>query len=119
MITAYCFKKVYDKKRFEQYVRNCDYSFFERLIFKPFYINKRVYNDFDLNKVELVCPSCKGQVLPINNYEFVNNTFKNAGQCSICKRKYWVSIRAKQTYDEIVVAKRLVAINKKRAKHIV
>lgn len=118
MITAYCFRKVYDKNKFDQYVKECDYNFFERLIFKPFFISKKSYKDFNINSVQLICPSCKGQVVPINNYDFVNNTFKNAGQCAKCNKKYWVSVRAKQTYDEIVVSKRLVAINKKRAKYI-
>ena len=39
--------------------------------------------------------------------------------CEKCGKKFWTYIRAKQTYDDIVVSTRAVQINKKRAKHLV
>ncbi len=118
MITALCFKKVYDEKRFNQFIHCCDTSYFEKLIFKPYFICEKVYKDFDVDKTELECPVCKGKILPINEYQFANNTFKNAGECQKCKKKFWIFIRAKQNYDSISVSKRVVSINKRRAKSI-
>ena len=92
-VTAYCLKKVFDKDKFSKFIVKCDAGFFERLVFKSYFINKPVYGDFDVNKVELKCPACSGSVSPFGKYEFNNN-------------------------DELIVTQRLVAINKKRARFI-
>ncbi len=120
-VAAYCFKKVFDKNIFKNYISKCDTAFFEKLIFKPYYIQKPVYNEFDVDKVIIHCPDCTGTINTLIPYDFSNNnnTFKSAGQCTKCKRKYWIFIRAKQNYDNISVSQRAVLINKKRAKYIV
>ncbi len=117
-VTAYCLKKVFDKDKFKDFIVECDIRFFEKLVFKPFFINKPVYGNFEVDKVELLCPICNGIVTPFGKYEFNNNTFKNSGICNACGKKFWVFVRAKQTYDDLIVTQRLVAINKKRAKFI-
>ncbi len=118
-VTAYCFKKVFDKERFDEYIRVCDQSFFERLVFKPYYIRSLNSEYFDINKEKLVCPDCFGNVKPINEFIIENGCFKNAGKCEKCNKKFWVFVRAKKTYDSVLVSKRLVRINKRRAKKII
>ncbi len=117
-VTAYCFKKVFDRERFEECIVNCDKAFFERLVFKPYYIRTINNNLFDIYAVKLSCPECSGSVKVLRDYAVENGAFKNAGQCKECKKKFWVFVRAKKTYDDIVIYKRLVSINKKRAKKI-
>ena len=119
MITAYCFEKVYDADILQNFIHTCDISFFERLIFKPFYIKEAQYSTFNLDETKIICPVCKGKIKPVKKYEFTNNTFRGAGICEKCGKKFWTYIRAKQTYDDIVVSTRAVQINKKRAKHLV
>lgn len=67
MITALCFKKVYDHDKLAKYIHTCDISFFERLVFKPYYIRETEYEDFKLNDVKIICPICGGIVAPIKN----------------------------------------------------
>lgn len=117
-VTAYCFKKVYDKKIFADYIHSCDKAYFERLVFKPYYIKEPVYKSFNINNVELICENCHGKIVPAFDFEFRNNSFRSAGQCEKCNRKFWIYIRAKQTYDEIAVSTRIMPMSKKRAKHI-
>lgn len=117
-ITAYCFKKVFDAEKFSGFVYTCSPDYFERLIYKPFFISRKRYGDFDISKVELICPICGGKVHALNEYEFANNTFKNVGKCTACNRKFWVNVRAKQNFDHISVSQRLVKINKRKATHI-
>lgn len=114
---AYCFKKVFNKKKFEGFVHNCDKAFFERLVYKPYHLSPddKIFNIYD---VKLECPKCGGNIKVLKKYDYVNKAFRSAGQCTECRKKYWIFVRAKKNYDNISVSKRLVEMNKKRAKHI-
>ncbi len=118
-VTAGCLRKVFDEERFAEYIHTCDTRFFERLVFKPYFIRNLNSKYFDVNKVELECPECGGVIKVINDYEIENGAFKSAGKCRKCRKKFWIFIRAKKTYDSVVVSKRLVRINKRRAKKII
>jgi inhibitor of KinA sporulation pathway (predicted exonuclease) len=114
---AYCFKKVFDKDKFSNFVNICDNSFFERLVFKPYHLSPKD-REFNIKDVQLICPECSGNIKVLKEYDYVNKAFRSAGQCENCKKKFWIFVRAKKTYDDIIVSNRLVEINKKRAKHI-
>lgn len=118
-VTACCLKKVFDKKKFEKFVTDCDVAFFERLVFKNYFLTDKDKSLYNVNNESLVCPVCSGTVEPIRYYDFANNSFKSVGQCKKCRKKFWLFIRAKKTYDGILVSKRLIPVNKKRAKHLV
>ena len=117
-VTAYCLKKVFDKDKFSAFVNECDTAFFERLVFKDYFLNFSHKDRFDINSVEIRCPNCSGEVTPLQEYEYNNNAFKTAGKCTKCNKKFWVFIRAKQTYDDIIVTKHFAPINKRRASRI-
>lgn len=117
-ITAYCFKKVFDSEKFKGFVYECSPEYFERLIYKPFFISKRKYGDFDIENVNLVCPKCGNKIVTIKEYDFVNNTFKNVGKCTKCGKKFWVNVRAKQNFDNISISQRLIEISKRKAAKI-
>lgn len=114
---AYCFKKVFNKEKFDGFVHNCDKAFFERLVYKPYHLSPddKIFNIYD---VKLECPKCGGNIKVLKKYDYVNKAFRSAGQCTECRKKYWIFVRAKKNYDNISVSKRLVEMNKKRAKHI-
>ncbi len=115
-VTALCFKKVFDSSLFEQYVSPCSREFFERLVFKPFFIDKPKFEDFCLYEIPFVCKYCGKEITRIKPYELVSNSFKSVGKCSCCNKKYWLNVRAKKTYDGIVVSTKAFEMNKKRAK---
>lgn len=118
IITAYCFKKVYDPDKLKKYIHTCDISFFERLVFKPYYIRAKKCDGFDINDVKVECPECKGVIAPLKSSEFANNTFKGVGRCNKCHKIFWTFIRAKKTYDDIIISTRAVQMNKRRAKRL-
>lgn len=117
-ITAFCFKKLYDNDIFKHFVKECDESFFERLVYKPYYLTPDS-DEFDINNVEITSPCCNEKVEVINPFDFSNNSFRAVGKCSKCGKKLWINVRAKRTYDDIIISKRLVPVNKKRAKHFI
>lgn len=114
-LAAECFKKVFDREKFSQFVTDCDEAFFERLVFKPYYLTKNVSDDFDVHTVAVNCPYCKSNMRVLKNYESVNKSFRTVCECKKCRKKFWVFVRAKKTYDGVVVTKRINVMNKKRA----
>ena len=114
-LAAECFRKVFDKKKFAGFVTECDSRFFERLIFKPYYLTRNVTEDFDVNTEKLNCPYCKSDLRVLKGYESVNKSFRTVCECRKCKKKFWAFIRAKKTYDGVVVTKKINVMNKKRA----
>lgn len=117
-VTAQCLKAVYDKDKLSDFTKKCDRAFFERLIYKPYYINKVKTDEFDIKSVEHRCSACDCRLKVIKSYENANNTFKSIGVCPECNKKYWLYVRAKKTYDGIVINNRAVPMNKKKANKI-
>ena len=114
-VSAECFKKVFDENKFSEFVVNCDKAFFERLVFKPYFLTKGISDSFNVNNEVLNCPYCKSNMRVLKKYESVNKTFRTVCECTDCKKKFWAFVRAKQTYDGIVVTKKINVMNKKRA----
>lgn len=113
-VSAECFKKVYNDS-FPNFVVDCDKAFFERLVFKPFFLTKSISEDYNVNNEVLNCPYCKSNMRVLKRYESVNKSFRTVCECLKCNKKFWAFVRAKKTYDGIVVTKKINVMNKKRA----
>lgn len=114
-LSAKCYKKVYDRRKFEEYISCCDEDFFERLIFKPYYLSNPVSAEYDVYSENLNCPFCKSELRILRDFESINKSFRTVCECRECRKKYWVFVRAKKTYDGIDVSKRINVMNKKKA----
>lgn len=117
-VAAKCFKKVFDRNLFQNYVCDCTGDYFDRLVYKPYFINRPVTEGFNLANESFTCPRCSGTLHILKPFDFYNNTFKNYGVCDACDAKFWVTLRAKQMYDHVVISKRVIPMNKKRARRI-
>lgn len=117
-LTAECLKKVFDKDKLQNYIHDCDSSFFERLIYKPYLIIKPVTELFDVYKQELLCPVCKSKMVRLKDFECVNKSFRCPTKCKKCGITYWTTVRAKKTYDTVEVHQRSIEMNRKKAKKI-
>lgn len=117
-LTAECLKKVFDKDKLQNYIHDCDSSFFERLIYKPYLITKPVTEFFDVYKQELLCPVCKSKMVRLKDFECVNKSFRCPTKCKKCGITYWTTVRAKKTYDTVDVHQRSIEMNRKKAKKI-
>ncbi len=117
-LTAECLKKVFDKDKLQNYIHDCDSSFFERLIYKPYLIIKPVTQLFDVYKQDLLCPVCKSKMVRLKDFECVNKSFRCPAKCKKCGKTYWTTVRAKKTYDTVEVNQRSIEMNRKKAKRI-
>ena len=115
-LTAKCFKSVFDKSILSDYVINCDGDFFERLVFKPYYLTKNVTEGFNVYSQDLKCLFCNSALRTLTDFESVNKTYRAVCECKRCKKKFWAFIRAKMTYDGVVVSKKITLMNNKRAR---
>lgn len=117
-LEAECFKKVYDKSKLSGFIVECDADFFHRLMFKPYLITKPTGADFNVYEQILHCPNCDGELVRLKKYECVNKSFRCPTKCLSCKKSYWTTVRAKQTYDGVKVSVKSFDMNKKKAKKI-
>jgi len=117
-LSAECFQRVYDKRKFVQFISSCDNDFFERLVFKPFYLTSPVSAEYDVYAESPTCPYCKSELRNLKYFESVNKSFRTICECKECRKKFWVFIRAKKTYDGIDVTKRINVMNRKKANKI-
>ncbi len=115
-VTAECFRKVYDEKKLSQYVKDCDGAFFEKLLFKPYYITEEEVDGFNVREVELFCPNCEGILDVPEELTVINKAFKGAVTCNYCRKSYWIFIRVKRLYEEFSIKTSYVEMNKKRAR---
>ena len=117
-VAAQCFKKVYNEDILKRFIHKCDNCYFERLLFKPYYITDPTSELFNVYHHELTCPVCKNKIKPSSEYIVQNKSFKGAVKCRKCRRSFWVFIRAKKTYDEVVIKEHYIEMNKKRARKL-
>ena len=117
-VAAECFKKVYDKEKLQGYIHECDNKYFERLLFKPYYITEPVSSLFNVYNYELDCPICGGVIKPAKEYIVQNKSFKGAVKCKKCRRKFWTFIRVKKTYDDLMIKTHFIQMNKKKARKL-
>lgn len=117
-VTAECFKKVYDYEKLKGYISLCDNKYFERLLFKPYYVTEPESSLFNIYQYELSCPECNGKIKPSKEYVVQNKAFKGAVKCRKCRKSFWVFIRVKKTYDDLLIKERFIEMNKKRARRI-
>ncbi|MGN0523674.1 MAG: exonuclease domain-containing protein [Eubacterium sp.] len=115
-ITAECLKKVFDNASIKGYINPCDSSFFERLLYKPYMIIEPHSNLFDIDNVKITCPTCGSDLYKISNVDCKNKAFNFASKCPKCNKAYWANVRAKKTYDDVIISTHIVLMNKKRAK---
>lgn len=117
-LEAECFKKVFDKDKLSKFVVNCDSSFFDRLIYKPFLLTKPKSELFNVYEQNIYCPECNRIMLRLKDFECVNKSFRCPTHCKKCKKTYWTTIRAKKTYDGVKVSVKSLDMNIKKAKKI-
>ncbi len=113
-VTAGCMKKLFDKTIIKQFISECDADFFGRLAFKPFCLDSPVSEYYNVYKEQIFCPICLKQTRIVSDVECVNKSFKMVCSCDNCNKKFWAFVRAKKTYDEVVVSKRVVPLGKYR-----
>ena len=101
VLSAECFKKVYDAQKFSEFVKICDDDFYGRLLFHPYIIKNKNDPLIDINQFNCYCEICGGKVETIKKWKFMNQSFRGVFYCKNCDREFKVSLRFKKFYDYI------------------
>lgn len=110
-------KNTYNKERFEALIKDATKpEFYKRLTFKPYYLSNINDNKIDRAYLRFVCPKCNEPIKKYKKYKYHNNWFRSNLYCDNCDIHYKSMISFKQTFDRLIVKKRLLPIIKEDVK---
>lgn len=101
VLSAECFKKVYNEEKFNEFIKICDKDFYGRLLFHPYVIKNKNDPLIDKNQFNCFCEICGGKVETVKKWKFMNQSFRGIFYCANCDREFKVSLRFKKFYDYI------------------
>lgn len=113
-LTVECIKKVYSESSIKNFITKCDNDFFQRLVFKPYFISQPVSEYCNIYQLEYTCPNCGNNLSVENDFQFKNNVFSSLFKCTSCSKKFWGFVRLKKTYDDVKVSKRFTPFSKSK-----
>ena len=103
LLSAECFKKVFDKDKLNEFIKVCDADFYARLTFKPYVIKSKNDPLIDKNLFNCYCDICGGKVETLKKWKFMNQSFRGLFYCANCDREFRVNLRIKKFYDRLDV----------------
>lgn len=101
LLSAECFKKTFDAKKLEDFIKICDDSFYARLSFHPYIISQKDDPLIDKNIFNCYCDICGGRVKTVKKWKFSNQSFRGIFYCENCNREFRVNLRIKKFYDRL------------------
>lgn len=110
ILSADCFRKVFNKHEFEKYLFKCDNEFYERLTFKPYVINDINSPLVDKKQMRCKCAKCGRQTRRLTEWEYKNQSFRAVFKCSKCDLKFRLCVKFKQLYDRVDVKKHIITL---------
>ena len=101
LLSAECFKKVFNAEKLAEFIKVCDKEFYARLDFKPYVIKDKNDPLIDKNLFNCYCDICGGKVETKKKWKFMNQSFRGVFFCANCNREFRVNLRVKKFYDRL------------------
>lgn len=101
LLSAECFKKVFDADKLAEFIKACDKEFYARLDFRPYVIKDKNDPLIDKNLFNCYCDICGGRVEVKKKWKFMNQSFRGVFFCPNCNREFRVNLRVKKFYDRL------------------
>ena len=101
LLSAECFKKVFDESKLADFIKVCDKEFYARLDFRPYVIKDKNDPLIDKNLFNCYCDICGGKVEVKKKWKFMNQSFRGVFFCPNCNREFRVNLRVKKFYDRL------------------
>lgn len=109
LLCAALLKKHYSKAPFNELIRDtADPDFYKQLYFKPYYIS-RIGDDRIQRETHIFyCEKCESKLKRLSKWKYHNNWFNANFVCNDCGKKYVCRVSYKQTFDKLVVRRRIL-----------
>lgn len=113
-----CMEKLYDKVKFEPYIKKVDSNFYRKLTFK----NKRItdiHNPLiDETQLDFICDECGEVATQVSGYNIKNRSLYADYFCLNCTNEFKGKITLTLKYDKVVVKKFIVNNSKEQTEEV-
>ena len=98
-------KKTYDEDKLKECVIDVENSdFYERIMFKPYYISEIDNEHIDRSHLEMKCHVCGSPAKQKTGFKATNSkAFFAEFDCKNCNERYRLTLRFKKTFDRVTV----------------
>ncbi len=110
-VSALILKKTYNEQRFLRSIKDTNNGdFYKRLTFKSYYIKDVKDKRIDPAYLRFHCPICNNLAERKNKWKYFSNWHRSTFFCTACQTKLKAMISFRQTYDKLIVKKRILPI---------
>lgn len=110
-IASLILKETYNEERFKRNIRDTNNGdFYKRLTFKSYYLNKINDKRIDPAYLRFHCPVCNNLAERKNKWKYYSNWHRASFFCTACNSKLRAMISFKQTFDKLIVKKRILPL---------
>lgn len=102
LITAECFKRLFDPVVFSGCVTPKDKDFFRRITHKVTYLQDITNPFITPEKLTVRCPECGSVLKKTDRWTAKNRSFRSLFKCGCCEKKYFGTVRFRVEYERIV-----------------
>jgi len=108
-LSALCFKKLYKRNIFDEFVENAaDPEFYRKLTFKAKHITDLRNPLVDRSQMFFDCPECGSRCVQKSKWNVKSRSFKAFFVCPECKNEFAGQVFVKQKYEGIIFTKKIV-----------
>ncbi len=109
LLCAALLKKHYNEAAFENLIRDtADPEFYKQLYFKPYYISSIKDERIQKETLAFYCEKCESELKRNTKWKYHNNWFNANFVCGDCGKKYVCRVSYRQTFDKLVVRRRIL-----------
>lgn len=109
LLCAALLKKHYNEAAFGKLIKDTnDPEFYKQLYFKPYYISRITDDRVQKETHVFYCEKCESKLKRSTKWKYHNNWFNANFICSDCGKKYLCRVSYRQTYDKLVVKRRML-----------
>lgn len=110
-VAALILKKTYNADRFRRSIKDTNNGdFYKRLTFKSYYLKNIKDKRIDSAYLRFHCPLCNNIADRKSKWKFFSNWHRATFYCNACNTKLKSMISFKQTYDKLIVKKRILPV---------
>ena len=110
-VCALMFKNCFNENKIGDFIKDTtESSFYDRLFFKPYCIINLNDKRINKNHLKFECNNCSKAMNRLKRWKQKNNWFRSEFYCENCNITNKCMVSFKQTYDKVVVKKRMLPI---------